>query len=69
MRAVPVFARNAGDAEGSFISYRQSLIITNNYGYDGPAPVSDGHTTARGMERVDIDRNGRGCHKAGTARR
>jgi hypothetical protein len=38
------------------------MVVENNYGYSGPAAVENGATTTPGIERVDIDRDGRGCH-------
>ena len=37
-------------------------MVTNNYGYAGPAGTSTGSTTTPGITRVDVDRDGRGCH-------
>lgn len=63
---VPVFGRGASDTENSLIAAGRSIIVENNYGYTGPASVANGGTTAPGFARVDINRNGRGCHRVWT---
>lgn len=60
--AVPVFEKGASATENSLIGAGRSLIVENNYGYTGPDTVVAGGTTAPGFTRVDIDRDGRGCH-------
>jgi hypothetical protein len=37
------------------------MIVENNYGYDGPVNSLSGVDTVPGIERVDLDRDGRGC--------
>jgi hypothetical protein len=59
----PVFRKGASATENSLIGTGRSLIAENNYGYDPPAAVSGGATTEPGVERVDVDRDGRGCHR------
>ena len=59
---VPVFARGASADENSLIVAGRAMIAENNYGYTGPASVENGGRTAPGITRVDINRNGRGCH-------
>jgi hypothetical protein len=58
----PVFERGAGATENSLIGTGRSLIVENNFGYVGPPATSGGQTTTPGLERVDVDRGGRGCH-------
>ena len=60
--AVPVFRRGSSATENSLIGAGRSLIVENNHGYTGPGAVAGGRTTAPGFTRVDIDRDGRGCH-------
>ena len=59
---VPVFRRGASATENSLIGAGRSMIVENNYGYQSPASVTGGKLTAPGVERVDLDRDGRGCH-------
>lgn len=63
---VPVFHRGLSADENAMIAAGRSYVIENNYGYQMPASVSGGKVTAPGFARVDIDRNGRGCHLAWT---
>jgi hypothetical protein len=59
---VPVFAKGASDTENSLIGAGRSMIVENNYGYAGPLSVTGGKLTSPGFARVDLNRNGRGCH-------
>ena len=59
---VPVFGRGASDTENSLIAAGRSIIVENNYGYTGPTSTSNGGVTTPGFARVDINRNGKGCH-------
>jgi hypothetical protein len=59
---VPVFKKGASADENSLIVAGRSMIVENNYGYTGPSVTSGGGVTAPGFERIDIDRNGNGCH-------
>jgi hypothetical protein len=63
---VPVFRRGASDTENSLIAAGRSMIVENNYGYTGPTATQNGGMTAPGLARVDINRNGRGCHTVWT---
>ena len=71
---VPVFRKGASDDENSLISIGRSLIAENNYGYDltkfndiiaggdqGPGG-NLGSLSSPGMDRIDINKNGSGCH-------
>jgi hypothetical protein len=59
---VPLFSRGASDTENSIVVAGHSMIVENNYGYAGPASVSEGALTAPGLARVDINEGGKGCH-------
>lgn len=59
---VPVFAKGASADENSLIVAGRSMIVENNYGYTGPTVTEGGGLTAPGFERIDINRNGKGCH-------
>ena len=61
--SVPVFAAGASATDNSLIAADRALIVTNNYGYQGPAQTLAGSITAPGIERVDIDPDGSGCHR------
>jgi hypothetical protein len=59
----PVFRKGASATENSLIGTGRSLIVENNYGYEGPPTTAGALATAPGVERVDVDRDGRGCHR------
>jgi len=59
----PVFDKGAGSTDNSLIGAGNSLIVENNYGYTGPTATTMGGRTEPGIERVDIDADGVGCHK------
>jgi hypothetical protein len=60
---VPVFHKGASDTENSLIGSGRSLFVENNYGYRGFTGRDANALTAPGFARVDIDRDGRGCHR------
>jgi hypothetical protein len=64
--AVPVFGKRAGDTENSLIAAGRALVVENNYGYSDPSATEGGRTTTPGFARVDIDTDGRGCHRVWT---
>ena len=59
---VPVFKKGASADENRLIVAGRAMIVENNYGYSGPSATMNGNVTAPGFARIDIDRNGRGCH-------
>jgi hypothetical protein len=59
----PVFEKGAGSTDNSLIGAGNSIIVENNYGYTGPTATSMGARTTPGIERIDIDADGVGCHK------
>jgi hypothetical protein len=63
----PVFRRGASATDQSLIGNGRSLVAENNYGYTGPAAILEGSGTAPGFERVDLDRDGRGCRTVWTS--
>jgi hypothetical protein len=44
------------------------MIVENDYGYTGPASAQGGPLTAAGFARVDVNRDGNGCHLVWTNR-
>nr|MDQ4041297.1 hypothetical protein [Actinomycetota bacterium] len=58
-----VFAKGQSATDNSLIGTATSLVVENNYGYTGPNSTSGSAATAPGVERVDLDPDGRGCHK------
>ena len=61
--SVPVFKKGASATDNSLIAAGRALVVTNNYGYSGPVQTILGSITAPGIERVDINPDGSGCHK------
>jgi hypothetical protein len=59
---VPIFSKGSSADENSIISAGDTMIAEDNYGYTGPASLA-GKVTTPGFVRVDLDRNGRGCHQ------
>ena len=55
----PVFEKGASATDQSLIVAGRSIIAENNYGHSGPQSVEGGDTTAPGIERVDLGRDGR----------
>jgi hypothetical protein len=60
--AQPVFQKGQSDTDQSLVAAGNSLIAENNYGYSSPLATENGGSTAPGLERVDIDQSGAGCH-------
>ena len=60
----PVFlpSPNRGSTDNSLITFGNSLIVENNYGYSGPTAVAQGKSTEPGVERVDVDPVSGTCH-------
>jgi hypothetical protein len=63
---VPVFAPGASADENSLITTGRSLFAENNYGYQDPFGPMSGAVSEPGLVRVDVNKNGRGCHKVWT---
>jgi hypothetical protein len=63
---VPIFPKGASADENSVIVAGRAMIAENNYGYNDPTSITGGKLTAPGFVRVDVNRNGRGCHTVWT---
>ncbi|HUP98881.1 MAG TPA: hypothetical protein VM093_00310, partial [Aeromicrobium sp.] len=50
-----------GSTENSLIGAGRSLIVENNFGYEGPQSVALGLTTRPGFARIDLNAEGTGC--------
>lgn len=59
-----VFERGASSTDQSLIATRRAIVVENNYGYTGPTSTTNGGTTSPGLERVNLDLDGRGCSSA-----
>jgi len=60
--SVSVFEKGASATDNSLIAADRALIVTNNYGYRGPVQSLAGSVSEPGIDRVDIDADGSGCH-------
>ena len=58
----PVFKKGASATDQSLIATNRSIIAENNFGYTGPSSTTNGGVTSPGIERVDLDADGTGCH-------
>jgi hypothetical protein len=58
--AVPVFGPYTGSTENSLVATDRSIVVENNYGYNGPGATSGGLTTFPGLSRIDLAANGQG---------
>jgi hypothetical protein len=63
----PVFAKGASSTDQSLLTDGRSLVVENNYGYEGPQSVSGGQTTTAGLARVDVHRDSGRCTLAWTS--
>ena len=50
----PVFGAGASDTENSLVAVGDSLLVENNYGYQGPTSTMGGRTTTPGIAKVDV---------------
>ena len=57
----PVFHKGASSTDQSLIGAGRSIIAENNYGYS-VANTENGGVTKPGLQRVDLNRDGGGCH-------
>ena len=59
----PVFKKGESATDNSLIGTDTAMVVENNYGYSGPLATQDGESVPGGLERVDIDADGSGCHR------
>ncbi|MGW7519517.1 hypothetical protein ACWGJ2_28385 [Streptomyces sp. NPDC054796] len=58
---VPVFGSGASTTDNSLISWGNSLVVENNYGYENITSLTFGRSVAGGATRVDVRPDGSGC--------
>lgn len=58
---VPVFGSGASTTDNSLISWGNSLVVENNYGYENPTTLTFGRSVVGGATRIDVRRDGSGC--------
>lgn len=54
----PVLGRHRSATENSIVAVGRAVLVENNFGYTGPAATTLGATTAPGIARVDLGRDG-----------
>jgi hypothetical protein len=57
----PVFRPGASATDNSLIATDRSIVVENNFGAGLASTLGRG-VTAPGIERIDLDRDGQGCH-------
>jgi hypothetical protein len=55
---IPVFKADRGTSENSLAAFGDSMIVENNYGYQGPY---ENISAEPGLARIDIDREAESC--------
>ncbi|MGW7066143.1 hypothetical protein ACWGII_01315 [Streptomyces sp. NPDC054855] len=58
---VPVFRSGASTTDNSLISWGNSLVVENNYGYENITSLTFGRTVVGGVSRIDVREDGSGC--------
>lgn len=56
----PVFRKGESATENSIVAVGRSVLVENNYGYTSPATTMNGGSTAPGVARVRVGRDGCG---------
>jgi hypothetical protein len=64
----PIFKKGASATDQSLNVAGRAIVAENNYGYSGPSATEQGASTSPGLERVDLDRDGTGCHHVWTSK-
>ncbi len=58
---MPVFAAGKSTTDNSLISWGNSLVVENNYGYENPSSLLFGRSVTGGATRIDVRDDGSGC--------
>ncbi|NBE52564.1 hypothetical protein [Streptomyces boluensis] len=58
---VPVFGSGASTTDNSLISWGNSLVVENNYGYENVTSLTFGRSVVGGASRIDVRADGSGC--------
>ncbi|MEV0320315.1 hypothetical protein ACIBKX_25550 [Streptomyces sp. NPDC050658] len=58
---VPVFGSGASTTDNSLISWGNSLVVENNYGYENITSLTFGRSVVGGASRIDVREDGSGC--------
>ncbi|MFJ5972985.1 hypothetical protein [Streptomyces sp. NPDC093060] len=58
---IPVFGSGASTTDNSLISWGNSLVVENNYGYENISSLTFGRSVVGGVTRIDVRKDGSGC--------
>ncbi|WP_030776267.1 hypothetical protein [Streptomyces sp. NRRL S-920] len=58
---VPVFGSGASTTDNSLITWGDSLVVENNYGYENITSLTLGRSVVGGVSRIDVREDGSGC--------
>ncbi|MER5889314.1 hypothetical protein ABT160_36280 [Streptomyces sp. NPDC001941] len=58
---VPVFGSGASTTDNSLITWGNSIVVENNYGYENPSSLLLGRSVVGGVTRIDVRADGSGC--------
>ncbi|MFE0580182.1 hypothetical protein [Streptomyces sp. NPDC058874] len=58
---VPVFGSGSSTTDNSLITWGNSIVVENNYGYENPAGLLLGRSVVGGATRIDVRADGSGC--------
>ncbi|MGW2747840.1 hypothetical protein [Streptomyces sp. NPDC001450] len=58
---IPVFGSGASTTDNSLISWGNSLVVENNYGYENITSLTLGRSVVGGVTRIDVRKDGSGC--------
>ncbi|MET7361146.1 hypothetical protein ABZS76_22240 [Streptomyces sp. NPDC005562] len=58
---VPVFGSGASTTDNSLITWGDSLVVENNYGYENITSLTFGRSVVGGVSRIDVREDGSGC--------
>ncbi|MEW1929033.1 hypothetical protein [Streptomyces sp. NPDC088360] len=58
---VPVFRSGASTTDNSLITWGNSLVVENNYGYENITSLTFGRSVVGGVSRIDVREDGSGC--------
>ncbi|MFF1380301.1 hypothetical protein [Streptomyces sp. NPDC058308] len=61
---VPVFGSGASTTDNSLITWGDSLVVENNYGYENITSLTFGRSVVGGVSRIDVREDGSGCDTA-----
>ncbi|MFE4263918.1 hypothetical protein [Streptomyces sp. NPDC056883] len=58
---VPVFGSGASTTDNSLITWGNSIVVENNYGYENVTSLVLGKSVVGGVSRIDVRADGSGC--------